>query len=749
MEDKYPKLVSLDKMITLIVYLLEKTQTKDSLILSQRDFDSLISNRSFLFIQQQIRDNINLRQTFNLICSLYRLDDSLAPPIINMIFSSIIRIVDNSAPFFKILSFISENTMVFPYFSKLILPRIWEMSQHTPLQTLEWLIQHVSRNKLIHDHVLNTMEQWVMYFLIEDANIRVRSNAAQLLISLVPSAENSFRQNYRPFRSFPYTINKEINLSSESVAIIDKIFTYLMSLMKKVKNFPVNQPYATQKLTNYFFVMTYLFINTKQKRLFILHFNDFWNYFQTKLAEPALAIHQNKQAFLMFWYIACQEYPESIKCIVHNNVVYRKIAFNYILADHDDQDTILFNKNMLPYYYGILKLCCQSSRMFTRYLATHQNLQWAFQNITPYSNHYPLAVQELFKLMKIFCAIYPDVTDDEIKEVQAFKKITIKMYMNTLNPNVHWATLIAVLGILVESTEDLVYIIQNNGLYLLFQSFCALHIMFHEATACHITSELVDLLRIISSLLSVFENQKDNLELVEHRTNLKDFVDIKKFIFLLNSYTPAPVRNALYDVLSKLTRVSPNEFLKGVTHFLQMQHNAVFIEHNSYTLVNGPYFPKKGHKMFQSKSSLRPSRPTFQMNFSVGYLENSSIRDKEYERHVYEFYCPYYQFIEGMCRFAVKTNVVFPELIDLSLKVATESLYFHCKIFINLLLDIENSEEFECKQLVNECLVNSKSFKEYITIILTRERNFLNDNQVFEFMSIYLTKVRLDLHYFM
>lgn len=49
---------------------------------------------------------------------------------------------------------------------------------------------------------------------------------------------------------------------------------------------------------------------------------------------------------------------------------------------------MMFNRAMLPAYYGILRLCCQQSRQFTRHLANHQNLNWAFKNITPYPNQY-------------------------------------------------------------------------------------------------------------------------------------------------------------------------------------------------------------------------------------------------------------------------------------------------------------------------------------------------------------------------
>lgn len=64
------------------------------------------------------------------------------------------------------------------------------------------------------------------------------------------------------------------------------------------------------------------------------------------------------------------------------------LHFIYYRADHEDQDVVLFNRVMLPAYYGLLRLCCQQSRTFTRQLAAHQNIQWAFKNITPHPTQY-------------------------------------------------------------------------------------------------------------------------------------------------------------------------------------------------------------------------------------------------------------------------------------------------------------------------------------------------------------------------
>jgi ubiquitin carboxyl-terminal hydrolase 34 len=423
------------------------------------------------------------------------------------------------------------------------LPRIWEIAEQTPLQTLEWLTLQVPRNKVANAWVLQSLDSWILYFLVAHSNMRVRSNAAQLLISLVPN--NSFRQNYRPSRPFPYPGIKEYDFSSEAVLIIDQIYNVLLQLLKRVKTYADPQTHGTQKLTSYFIVMSYCLISQRQKLLLVPYFNDLWNLFQPKLSEPAISIHHNKQALLMFWFMACQDCPENVKCIVQNPHVTKNIAFNYILADHDDQEVVFFNKMMLPNYYGLLRLCCQQSRPFTRLLAMHQNIQWAFKNITPYITQYQMAVQELFKLMKIFVTTHSESTEQEIREITQFKRMTITMYLTSIDVRSSWQTLINALSILVETEEDRIFVLQNNGLSNLFQSFHAMHMMFHEATACHITNELVDLLKIIVSLLKTLANNSEQIQLREIKNNWRDQADImRKNILLVNSYTPSQVRIA-------------------------------------------------------------------------------------------------------------------------------------------------------------------------------------------------------------
>lgn len=210
--------------------------------------------------------------------------------------------------------------------------------------------------------------------------------AAYLLVSLIPS--NSFRQMFRSTRSL-HIPTRDLPLSPDTTVVLHQVYNVLLGLLSRAKLYVDAAVHGTTKLVPYFSFMTYCLISKTEKLMFSTYFMDLWNLFQPKLSEPAIATNHNKQALLSFWYNVCVDCPENVRLIVQNPVVTKNIAFNYILADHDDQDVVLFNRGMLPAYYGILRLCCEQSPAFTRQLASHQNIQWAFKNLTPHASQYP------------------------------------------------------------------------------------------------------------------------------------------------------------------------------------------------------------------------------------------------------------------------------------------------------------------------------------------------------------------------
>lgn len=225
--------------------------------------------------------------------------------------------------------------------------------------------------------------------------------------------------------------------------------------------------------------------------------------------------------------------------------------FSCYRADHDDSEVVQYNRSMLPAYYGLLRLCCQQSRALTRQLAGHQNLQWAFKNITPHPTQYNLAVDELFKLMALFVAKYPDSSQIELDQICVFRRQTLSAYLSGLDARVSWNTLVSALRILVENEEDRLFFVSNGGLTMCFEALLTLHSMYHEATACNVTEDLQDLLReivrLVQALRQSCREQKKKYPPSGYFKGLPEV--IRRLTTLLNTFNPPEMRKLTLDVL--------------------------------------------------------------------------------------------------------------------------------------------------------------------------------------------------------
>nr|XP_033794971.1 ubiquitin carboxyl-terminal hydrolase 34 isoform X3 [Geotrypetes seraphini] len=740
-EEKY-RPAALEKMIALIAFLVEQSRSERHLTLSQSDMAALTGGKGFPFLFQHIRDGINIRQTCNLIFSLCRYNNRLAEHIVSMLFTSIAKLTPEAAnPFFKLLTMLMEfagGPPGMPPFASYILQRIWEVIEYNPSQCLDWLAVQTPRNKLAHSWVLQNMENWVERFLLAHNYPRVRTSAAYLLVSLIPS--NSFRQMFRSTRSL-HIPTRDLPLSPDTTVVLHQVYNVLLGLLSRAKLYVDAAVHGTTKLVPYFSFMTYCLISKTEKLMFSTCFMDLWNLFQPKLSEPAIATNHNKQALLSFWYNVCVDCPENVRLIVQNPVVTKNIAFNYILADHDDQDVVLFNRGMLPAYYGILRMCCEQSPAFTRQLASHQNIQWAFKNLTPHASQYPAAVEELFNLMQLFVAQRPDMREEELEDIKQFKKTTISCYLRCLDGRSCWTTLISAFRILLESDEDRLLVVFNRGLILMTESFNTLHMMYHEATACHVTGDLVELLSIFLSVLKSTRPYLQRKDVKQALIQWQERIEFAhKLLTLLNSYSPPELRNACIDVLKELVLLSPHDFLHTLVPFLQ--HNHCTYHHSNIPMSLGPYFPcRENMKQIGGKSNIRPPRPELNMCILPTMVETSKGKDDIYDRMLLDYVFSYHQFIHLLCRVAINCEKFTENLIKLSVLIAYEGLALHLAIFPRLwteLCQTQSAMSKNCSQLLCEDPV----FAEYIKCILMDERTFINNNVMYTFLTHFLQKVQ-------
>ncbi|XP_037090627.1 ubiquitin carboxyl-terminal hydrolase puf-like, partial [Pollicipes pollicipes] len=588
---------SLEKMISLVALLVEKSRADDQrLALSASDLAAVAGGKGFPFLYHQIKDGLNVRATCGLVSALCRWNERLAVLVVGMIFQAVIKHQEACQPFFRLLSLLVEGDGAgggaagaggtgtggtggtgggggggLPCFTQLALQHIWEVAEFCPQAVLEWLAGQVPRNKLAHSWVLQNLDNWCEHFLLAHGQFRVRASASLLLVGLVPSSQfrHLFTQRQRQSSA-------ELPLAADALAVLHQVYRCLLRLLKPARVYTDVQLHGNMKLVQYFQLMQHCVVSRAEKLMFSPYTADLWTLFHPKLSEPSIAAHHNKQALLMFWCTVCIDCAENVQLIVTNPHITKNIGFNYILADHDDDQVVLFNRSTLPAYYGLLRLCCSQSRAFTRQLANHQNLQWAFKNITPYPAQYSAAMDELLKLMSLFVMVHPDTTEQELREIGAFKRQTLQMYLQVLDARSSWATLISALKILVDTQEDRLFVVYNGGVSLLCEATLALHVMFHEATACHVTGEMTDLVRLLADTLRCCKTFRDNKDVRHALLNCKERQEVvRKLATLLNSFAPPELRLACIDALKEFVVVLPHESLQVLTPLMLHSHTAL------------------------------------------------------------------------------------------------------------------------------------------------------------------------------
>ncbi|GAB0088688.1 ubiquitin carboxyl-terminal hydrolase 34 [Sergentomyia squamirostris] len=736
---------SLDKMIALVASLVERSRGPDlRLHLSSRDYNAIAGGKGFPFLYQQIKDNINPHQTRHLIHALCRFDDRLANQIITMLFTAVTKHTELCGPFFKLLTLLTETSVGpsgMPCFSQLVLQRVWDAAEYCPQSALDWLAVQAPRNKIAHSWILQTAEQWAEPYLLAHNNSRVRNAAAYLLVCLVPS--QSFRANYRVSSHHKLMLHgQQKEFTGDAQIIAHNILNLLLRLLRQARNYTDISSHGTAKLTSYFTLMTYLMVSKTEKLMLGPHIRALWDLFHPRLSEPGVPAHHNKQALLAFWHHATTDCPENAQIVVNCPEITRNIAFNYILADHDESEIVAYNRAMLPAYYGLLRMFCQQSRTLTRQLAAHQNLQWAFKNITPHPTQYALAVEELFRLMTLFAQRHPDSSEGDQREISTFRRTTLTAYLTGLDARVSWGTLIAALRILVDSDEDRLFVVLHGGIAMAFEALHTLHSMYHEATACHVAGDLQELLAELVLLVSTLRltNRNDPKKRLNAGV-LKGLQEgVRRLATLLNTYNPPEMRNLAMEVLKELVKNSTVEVMNILVPLLTHCHTAS--QNSTHPLSQlGHYFPRRGSTkttwQTMSKSAPRPPRPMVQMSVPQTQLVQKGT-DKDFDAALEAFYKPYHDFLDVMFRMAVNTNQLNDSIVNLSCLAGTEGVPLHFNFFPKFWVGVYNNKQ---TNKYVELLTSNPFLTDYIDMILRDERISLNDPIILSFLEIYYPKI--------
>lgn len=628
-----------------------------------------------------------------------------------------------------------------PSFTNLTLARIWEAAEYNAALCIEWLTCMAPKNRMAHQWVLDNMDNWVEKYLIADNSLRIRNASAYLLVSLVPN--NHFRQGFRS-RSFSAP-HKEVLLSKDALSILHEIFKTLLNLLPRARKYCDRNIHGTTKLVSYFAVLNYCLVSRTEKEMFTPYCTELWRLFHPLMSEPNIPVHPNKQALLIFWFHACVGCEENIDFITENNHVATNIPLNYILSS-DEPEVVTFNRNVLPAYYGLLRLCCEHSRSFTRQLSTHSNMKWAFENLTTRMNQYPQAVEELFGLMRLFAGVTCDSSIEKSKEEEAveavFRRDTIILYQNVLDGGASWTTLISAYKILLQTEEDRLTVVINQGLLTLSDAFTTLHMMYHEATACHVTGDLTEVLMILHNLLVCCRPHSSKPDVRSSLLGWSERLDVaQKLLSLLNSYTPKEVRQPCLEVLNAMLVLYPTDFTEAIIPIINGSH-----QHWNKTSppgLLGPYFPRRHTKLIvSSKSVARPAVPELNMFLHPSFLDSPKGVEESYDAAVTEYFQPYHSFVDKLLRFGFNQDRVPDHAIACSCLLGVEAISLHFTYFSKLWMEVyqkagDNSKYSSC---IHQ-LCQQPEFLEYVDLILLDERESLNVGDIYSFLCCLFPRV--------
>jgi len=212
-----------------------------------------------------------------------------------------------------------------------------------------------------------------------------------------------------------------------------------------------------------------------------------------------------------------------------------------------------------------------------------------------------------------------------------------------------------------------------------------------------------------------------------------------RLVTLCNSFTPTELKETSLSCLKEMLLLWPSEMLSILVPMFHRSHMSA--SENDVPLI-GPYFPRRDRRGMSVKS-VRPPRPMLQLTVPASQLEASHGQDPEYDKALYKYYWSFHNLVDLMVRVAVNEDSVSKVLIDLSAMVGVDGVPLHFQLFPKLWLDIYTSKNIVESTLTASInlLVESSAFLEYVDAVLLDERSSLNNQYVYQFLTIFFPKV--------
>lgn len=287
-------------------------------------------------------------------------------------------------------------------------------------------------------------------------------------------------------------------------------------------------------------------------------------------------------------------------------------------------------------------------------------------------------------------------------------------------------TLIAALRILVDNDDDRLFVVYNGGIAMCFEALITLHSMYHEATACHVSGDLQELLTELALLVKALRINAREQKKRPPASALKHLPDaVRRLATLLNTHNPPQMRSLALDVLTELVR-NPNLEVIGILCPLLLACHMQAQDSPNIIGPIGPYFPRRSSAKAQYnnivKNHPRPPRSMssmVQMSVPQSQIIQHGI-DKEFDSGLNSFYRPYHDFLDVMMRMAVNMNTLNESLVNLHCLAGIEGAAMHFNLFPRFWVGIYNNKT------THKYVVNSLFFGNFCKKCVSQSFFFFN-----------------------
>ncbi|CAF0722648.1 unnamed protein product [Brachionus calyciflorus] len=690
-----------------------------------------------------------------------------------------------------------DETLSFD-FSDLIIRRLKSLLDSTPYFTLQWLIN--LGNVKIEEWLIENMSDWVKKLLIDAKQTQIRFSAAILLVNLIPDSD--FKQEFTSNRNMlnPYKLPENVDMNENAKKTLNKILRHLFSLMPMLEiNENCNseqEHYQSTNLIQYFTLLIYFMIDREQKKLFTQDETNSLEIFWEKIFYPHIANNHvtnnlNKQVMIHFLYHVINECSENLDFITSHDTVgddedkiefKNRIAKEFplctVVVDHEDGELISYNRQCLHPYYASLRLLCQHSLVYLKQMCQHSNFQWAFKHILPYSIQYPLACQELLKLVDLFTQ-----ESSQLKE----NLITQFLMSPSIDPKQCWQSIISLIKIILKTNDDATLVLTRRGLTVLSICFFQVTLIYNNTQDLQINdlNDCVDILTHLCDTIKI-HNVKKTEGIGQIINNWKEKFDlIKRLIILLNYSTPLVTRNKAIELLKLILDITPIELSANTVGILRQSFSNLNLTQTCQSFQKGSILSPKptvtpisqcnltNQTIIQAVNSMGPNFPVpkkpnlntkklksnFNMYLPLNLMNHAHFDGaifmpskihlnsfNDYEKILNDTYMPFYNFVNFLCK---KLNdkmdtcnlQTCKNLIDLILIVESQIVFFN--LDSNLITDYLNSKLFENDgQTVESNFYNlvceSTYLNHFMRVILSDYRYLIN--KYVDFLKLFITR---------